>query len=340
MNNKFIFLMKGCMMVISKCMVNGKILLIIPKFFGYEDIITNSFLKRGASVDVIYENLDYLSLFYRFIYVYAKKYKKKLVDRYYRKHINDENYDYVIVIRGESLFSDTISWIREKNPNARFILYQWDSINNNPNSVKIASFFDKCLTFDFTDAVNQGWEYRPLFFGDGSNRERNRKYKLAYISSLHSQRVKILMSLKKFSIEKNIYSFLYLYSPRLIFIKNRYFCRKKEFQGVDFVNFEPLNLKETNTIYANSDIIVDYTHPLQVGLTMRTIESIGNRCRLVTNNKKVLECDFYHPNNIFVYEGDEVCIPDEFLNLEYTELNEEQYYYYSIDGWIDSVLGD
>ena len=109
---------------------------------------------------------------------------------------------------------------------------------------------------------------------------------------------------------------------------------------MDFVNFEPLNLKETNTIYANSDIIVDYTHPLQVGLTMRTIESIGNRCRLVTNNKKVLECDFYHPNNIFVYEGDEVCIPDEFLNLEYTELNEEQYYYYSIDGWIDSVLGD
>ena len=69
----------------------------------------------------------------------------------------------------------------------------------------------------------------------------------------------------------------------------RYRKAKKE-----MVHFVPLSQKEMEQIYKDTKIIVDYTAQTQSGFTMRTIESIGYRCKLITNNMNIMDADFYN----------------------------------------------
>ena len=49
---------------------NKNIALISPKFYGYEDYIADNLRKRGATVHLIYENVEWVKFSYRFVYVY------------------------------------------------------------------------------------------------------------------------------------------------------------------------------------------------------------------------------------------------------------------------------
>lgn len=42
--------------------------------------------------------------------------------------------------------------LKKRYPFAKFIMYQWDSIKNNKNCLRIERFFDKIFTFDMEDA--------------------------------------------------------------------------------------------------------------------------------------------------------------------------------------------
>ena len=80
-------------------------------------------------------------------------------------------------------------------------------------------------------------------------------------------------------------------------------------------------MKETVAVYDKSKSIMDYKFPKQVGLTMRTIESIGHRCKLITNNQQVKFEDFYTPENVYVYDLDSFDIPVDFLKTDYIQKN-------------------
>ena len=73
---------------------------------------------------------------------------------------------------------------------------------------------------------------------------------------------------------------------------------------------------------------------------MRTCEAIGHQCKLMTNNKMVLESDFYNPNNIYVYDIDNFFIPNEFLKSDYIENSVSVYNRYSLKNWVKEVLDD
>ena len=83
---------------------------------------------------------------------------------------------------------------------------------------------------------------------------------------------------------------------------------------------------------------MDYTHPGQTGFTMRTIEALGNGCKLITNNPLVKDADFYDPNNILVYEGTDVEIPEWFVQTPYRKPDDAIYRKYSLTQWIADIF--
>ena len=133
-----------------------------------------------------------------------------------------------------------------------------------------------------------------------------------------------------------------MYCNRLAYYKWKYIGRKPEYKNTNNkdVSFKSLSLEETYKMYSRSRIIVDYTHPNQTGFTMRTIEALGNKCKLVTNNKLIKNADFYNPHNVYVYEGTHVEIPIDFTDSEYEEVDEKLYQYYSLNGWLNTLLGN
>lgn len=49
------------------------ILLILPQFFGYDLIIASRLEEAGASVTMVYEDMDEVSYYYRFINAYLQQ---------------------------------------------------------------------------------------------------------------------------------------------------------------------------------------------------------------------------------------------------------------------------
>lgn len=311
------------------------ILLIIPKFFSYEIYIKKELEKLGLNVCMLYENVDYFSITSK-ISSRLKNSKMSFYDDYFIGNIGDKRFDYLLAIKASHLSEKVIKYIKKNSPSIKMYMYQWDSVKNNENALSISKFFDKISTFDVEDSTRYCWEYRPLFFINSSERTVDRKYDISYICTLHSQRVKIYKELAKIDLQK----YMYLYAKFTYYIKEKYFNRNINFDGVSIsdVKFRPLSLEESNRILSLTNIVVDYTHPDQTGFTMRTCEALGHKCKLITNNKLVKNADFYNENNVYIYNADDFMIPEQFINKPYIEISQSIYNNYSISRWIRDII--
>lgn len=322
------------------------VLLIAPKYFDYEKLIKKAIEKHGAKVILYYENLDEVNLRYRFISVYLTSFKNRVIDKYYSKIAQkfEGDIDVVLVIRGSSCSENTMRLFRKAfKPNCYFILYQWDSVENNTNALKIARYFDSVLTFDIADSKKYGWKYRPLFYiSDESIEYDARSIDAAYICSIHSKRVELYKKIKDSAKKNKIKLYKHIYSDPKFFLKRKYINRANELHDIKIseLNFKKIDNYRLNRIYGNCKIVIDYTHPLQTGYTMRTIESLGHKCKLITNNKNICEADFYNPDNIMVYDDTNAEIPLQFLTTPYKYCDAGIYERYSLEAWLKIVFDE
>lgn len=316
--------------------------MIAPQFYGYEERIKSQIEKEGAKVYLIYENIDRISFFYRFIYVYLKPMKNKVIAQYYKRKIErlPQNIDCIFIIRGSSLTKEVLERIKKKYSGVPLYQYQWDSVESNPNAINIAELCERNFTFDFADSDTYQWRYRPLFFCEDKG-IKNREIDISFIGTLHTKRLQIVKQLMEFCKENQYTNFLYLYCNKLIYLKKKYIEHDDKYQGLadGNVKFKSLSLEETNKIYGKSKVVVDYTAE-QTGLTMRTIESIGNGCKLITNNKYIQNTDLYYPENILLYTGVSFDIPKTFVEEPCKRLPLEIRKKYMLENWVREIFGE
>ena len=322
-----------------------KLVLVCPKFYGYENLIAEEIRSRGATVYLVYENIEWVKISYRLVYVYFPHQKEKLVRAYYKKQLQSilSDLDYFAVIRGSSLRSDTLKWVRDKVPKTcQFMMYQWDGVKNNTIALEIAPFFDRVLTFDKKDSEEKGWIYRPLFYiPDYVDQNIEKDIDILFICTLHSNRAKILNHLKDVAKEKGYNLKAVVHLNRILYYKYKYINKKAEVVEADDrdLTFKPLSIQESYRLYSRSKVVVDYTNKNQTGFTMRTIESLGNRCKLITNNKLITESDLYNEHNVHVYNEDSFNLPDGFVAEMFVSMPDDVYEKYTLRNWVNDVIG-
>lgn len=322
-----------------------RVLLLAPDFFGYYKEIEKNIVSRGWLVDTILENFVNQSYLYRFFYVKNSRAKIIYTNKYYVDRINNlkNTYDYVLVIRGEALTLKLLELLKKRNPNAQFIMYQWDSVRNNRNALLIKDAFERIYTFDIEDAKKYNWIYRPLFYIEEKKDSVEKKtIDFAFIGTLYYKRALLLKKLKKFCEKNGNTEYDYLFTPKLVYYLHRYIMHDKRYSILETseVQFVPLGSQELVDRYKCSKILVDYTADDQTGLTMRTIESIGYHCKIITNNKKIQETDIYQYGNIYIYDLDNFDIPSDFIESGYKDLPGSVNHYYSLSGWVESIFTD
>ena len=326
------------------------LLLIMPNFFDYPKQIKLELEKIGYNVDFFDDRPSTNSLVKSIIKI-NKNYINGYINKYFHwimNTISDTKYDVVLLISGQSLsFSETmIKELRASQTSARFILYQWDSQKNFPYIVKMHKFFDVRYSFDKVDTEQDGdLKFLPLFYTEiyeeiGKKQHNQYVYDCSYIGTAHPQKY---MYINKMSQElKTVLpnQFIYHYMPsKLKYLYHK--ARDKEFKKAKYKEFKRVKISSKNVmdIFEMSRCILDAPQAGQSGLTIRSIECLGAKRKLITTNSDIRYYDFYNESNILIFD-DNVDVNSAFFTNDYQDIPEEIYEKYSLRSWLKTMLDD
>lgn len=331
--------------------LNDKKVLLIA-LSGYSDGMINKMEQLGAKVDYIHDkpNEKFLT---KSLGRIGFKFYQKILEKYYRealKPLKKKNYDFILVIRGEYTPEKTLKYLKQLYPNSKLILYMWDGLNKQ-NTRGIQNkwiFFDKVYTFDrFDYETNKGKiDFLPLYYYDKylpkdikSANSDDLEYDISFIGTGHDDRINVINNIMHQAEKCGLKCFKYYYMPhKLIYLKNK--LLNKSFKTVSHqdLKYSMIPFEDLYKIYSNSKCIVDVENKGQHGLTMRTIEILGLKRKLITTNKDIVNYDFYNSNNILVIDRDNPKFDISFIEKPYIELKEEIYKKYSLENWILEIL--
>jgi len=319
----------------------NKVLFIAPKYFDYYKTIIEELIIQKKEVVFIPEEEGYL----RFDWVLtkiSKSFKRYYLNRLFKKKISrlENGFDFIFVIRGRWLECKTINNLKINNPQAKFFMYQWDSIATNPNMVKIAKLFDKVFSFDYLDCEkNNNFRYLPLFFSSRKNDDLfskdNIKYDLLFIGSNHSDRVKVIEKIKVGVNKSYNFKILIRITP-LKYFRRKFIKKDILYLESDDFAFKRISYQENLSLISKSDAVLDVENPNQTGLTIRTFEVLAMGKKLVTTNYNIKREPFYDDRIIAVIDRQNPKIPDDFLRNK-SEITID-FSNYSISNWVSKIF--
>ncbi len=321
-----------------------KAMVVGPLFFDYYKDILKEFQKRGYDT-LFYSDRPSSNFISNAILRLNYKSQKGKANRYVDRIIKEtegQKIDIALFILGQCFNNDHIRKMKAAHPETKFIFYAWDSIDLFPNMATFGESFDKCYTFDRVEAKQLSYEFLPLYYCEESDPSSGNDFKYNYSSVMTIKKGKMdkyrkIMFLIPSEVKEKSYEFLYIQS-KLVYLF--YKLTLKEFRGCKMKDFhyKKITRSENYQILKDSRVVLDCPMMKQIGLTMRTIEALHAKKKIITTNKDIVNYDFYSSDNIYVVGEETKSIPIEFFltpfNEKYT-LSEK----YSISHFIDTIIG-
>lgn len=325
------------------------ILMFCIYFWDYEKRISHALEDAGYHVDLYNERpgdsfIDKVCV-HRNIPLYRGRIQKHLKS-IIAKH-KGTKYDYILVINGETISEKMMSLLRQAFPEAKPVLYLWDSVANLPNCENRLKLYDRVMTFDPDDAARYGIPFLPVpygkeqlsYAGKASDSEEEYTYDAVFIGTAHSVRPRIVQQVAEICRRSGRSCFTYFYSPHiLVYWLNRLtnpdykWIKKKE------IHFKGLSSEEAYRIISKSRCVLDIEHPKQHGTTTRTIEALPMRKKIITTNPHVKDFTFYHENNFCIIDKNHPVIEDSFWDTPYEDVPREIIRQYSPEKFVETLL--
>ena len=142
------------------------------------------------------------------------------------------------------------------------------------------------------------------------------------------KRANILLELKKQFDAENISSYYYI-------MKDKHSVLLPEFTDAYHDNEIPYT--DALRITMRGKCILDILQGNQGGMTLRPLEALFMKKKLITNNRNIISSPIYHPNNIFVIGHDNRSFRD-FMLADYYELPQETINQYDVYYWIKQFM--
>ncbi|MEG3179116.1 hypothetical protein [Sphingomonas sp. LT1P40] len=259
------------------------------------------------------------------------------LDAYHRRMIEataGTHYDVVLFIQCHHVSLENMRRLRQLHPAARFVLYNWDSLTTHDYQPWLP-LFDRAATFDPVDAAKIGITYLPLFaIRDYFEADKTRAkdfdlYFVGAIGSLH--RFDALARLHDFCQANGIRTHFHLKcSPAVRLMLWR---KRKSLPGLTLAS---LSFGGIIDLIERSRGVFDFANHKQTGYTMRFIENMCADQKIVTENARVLDEDFYRADRILVIRDFDFSGVKDFLARPITsQLDTERF---SIDSWAAGLV--
>ncbi|OWK74026.1 hypothetical protein CBW16_01000 [Flavobacteriaceae bacterium JJC] len=321
-----------------------KILFLSASFFGYEKAIMKRLRELGAEVDFFNERPSDSLLSKGVIRVKSALYQKK-INRYYHKILKlseGKNYDYFLLIKGETVPCFFLEKFKDRNPSAIKIFYSYDAATEYPKFLKLYPYFDRNFTFEPADAKKYQLHFRPLFFlneylvSEGKDQPKN---DIAFIGSAHTDRYLIGEKVREFCDKLNLKPFFYYYAPgKTAFVLKKIFDKNLKQFDMKKLSFKKLKHSEIAEIYKDSFSVLDINKPFQKGLTMRTFEALASGKKLLTTNSDIKYYPFYEPENIHILDRNQLNLQAGFFNTGFKRIDADVLDKMSLDSWLHCLF--
>lgn len=251
-------------------------------------------------------------------------YHRKVMQK--RFAILKDKYDLIFIIRPDLVTNNQLSKLKSKTP--KLIAYYWDTVAFFPRKKKIISFFDKGYSFDSQDCKDYNLTMLTNFYYyEPAPAEIDKT--LFCISHLEKRRYTLFNTMGKFLEENNI-SYRFMTKQSVDKLKSPYIEYMKE----------AIPYNEMLNLLNRYEVILDIAKPNQTGLSFRIFESLGMNKKIITNNRTVMEYDFYNPNNILVIDFNKLDIPKSFFETPFQLIDEAIKQKYHLRSFIRTIIGN
>ena len=323
------------------------VLLICPRFFGYYQSMCRAIRSLGYEVDW-YDDLPNQTSLPRALGRLSPNLIKPIVHSYFRnmmQTVQGKKYGKVILVYSMSFCytQQMMMELRACQQNAEFVLYAWDAFTNLRNTDWLLNCFDRCYSFEPEDVQGDDrLKLLPLFYTDAYDRKNAAPaahFDFFYYGTAHPQKLLFIDTIAKQLRTRYQNVFIKHYLPS----KLKYIYHKlqdtevyREYRFSDFTT-QKLSMEQMAKYVCDAACILDAPQKGQQGLTMRSIECLGARRKLITANKGIKAYDFYTEQNIYVCDG-ALDFEHPFFNTPYQELSQSVYQRYSIGSWVKVLL--
>lgn len=315
-----------------------RILFVGIGFYDYEKAIKTEIERRGFVVD--YFNSAYESLIIRILMrLKLGGLVRKIRSRYIQNKLDSlkNEYQYVFIIKAEGFDESNLLGLKRKFSESIVRIYLWDSLERVENSKFLLKYFEKQIfTFDRKDSLIYNLKFRPLFFRESSEGRLNDiLYDLSFIGWMHSDRYSLIKRMRDFCEENNLEFKFVLFIGRIDFFLKYYFSHVIRKKDKDLFSFTALPYAEYLDVSMRSNVILDIAHPLQSGLTMRTIEAIGLSKQILTTNEDLQSYD--------IIDKKQYCILNRAENPSLQFMRNDNYkfepsHYFSLSCFVEEIL--
>ena len=324
------------------------IILCAPSDFGLFKAIKDALMSLGYHVygfPMEDGNYRYKNILYRFNNLFHKtilrdkeyKNRLKLKERNILLSTSLESIpafvDYALFIRPDMYPTEFIKKVQKRTQ--KCAAYHWDSMDRFPNVIKYIKLFDRFFVFNQEDATKYPSTKLTCNFiiQDDSSFTNNTSNLAYFVGSDYNNRVKETIQLKAILNSAGVTCDFTLKSNHS---KNRRLLHKKGIQTIK--NTIPY-IENLNKV-KHAKFIVDLHNQEQSGLSFRIFEALNYNKKLISTNKNLKNYDFFHPNNMFIWNGENDEELYQFLNKETIKMPGEIIDKYRLNNWIKYILDD
>lgn len=315
-----------------------KVIFMCPNYHKYGEKIAKKMCEI-YNVEVLYISHKLYEYKYKNIFekiysesIYKLLHKETLKRKKKREWLINKidsfgSFDKVIVIRPELYDIEIIKKLKENCKKMR--IHLWDSLEFIERQKEYLKYFNEKSTFDMEEAEKYNMELLPNFYFEPNFKEEKIKYDAFTVMS-YDERFFMIEKLGKYFKENGLkYKFIIVTDKNII---TEYLTIQKK----------SIDLDEVQNYINKSRAVVEIGHnvngKMQGGLSMRAIEALGNKKKLITTYSLIKNYDFYDEANIAIIDKANINIEKNFFKTFYRELPIKIYEKYSLKEWIGNLL--
>lgn len=229
---------------------------------------------------------------------------------WYNKKIKEYTPD-CIVLFDPLITTDFCLWLSKQFPSSK-LNYVYGNLIGKARHIlpkDIPSMF-RVWTFDRDDSIEYGiMQHDPTYFDSMVKPKKPIKYDVLYVGA-DKGRGEYLMEIKSKLEEMGL-------RTKFIIVKDSRFAKKKPYYS------SRISYSALTDLITESRAILNVALPGQVGVTMRDMEALFFKVKLITTNKEIVNADFYTKDNIYILDNLQVGDIPKFINTPIHNFSEE-----------------